>query len=193
MIFLQSIHFFRFLGLDMRQVHRTVDLSRVMIKHAFAILEGHFLFDDDSYRKLMVVEDRLRTLENNIRATEAHDESDLLLTLMGALKQTKVPRERLKQSSQEKPSDETQVIDDLKHASQEAKQSFLRNISLSDGGGGDGGDGGDSSPHVSSDSAKPVYVTEGEANDIAVEKPPKRKETGAIPKLNRTTKNQRKV
>ncbi|XP_021711893.1 uncharacterized protein LOC110680393 [Aedes aegypti] len=61
----------KFLGVDMRQVHRTIDLTRSMIKHAFVILESHFLYDDDSYRKLLAVEYWLRTFENNIRSTEA--------------------------------------------------------------------------------------------------------------------------
>ncbi|XP_065082224.1 uncharacterized protein LOC135704675 isoform X2 [Ochlerotatus camptorhynchus] len=188
----------KFLGLDMRQVHRTIDLSRSMIRHAFVILEGHFLYDDESYRKLMVVEDRLRTLENNIRATEAHDESELFLTLIGALKQTKDPGDdkqkmmRLKRPSREAPkkqSDETQHIVDLKHASQQTKKISLPN-------------GGDSS-YVSRDSAKTEYInspTEGEVNgsvgddlQLKTDKSTKRKETGAIPKPSRTTKHHRKV
>lgn len=180
----------KFLGLDMRQVHRTIDLSRSMIRQAFLTLEGHFLYDDESYRKLMVVEDRLRTLENNIRATEAHDESKLFLTLMGALKQTKDPEDkqrmlRLKRSSREVPKNLSD--DDLKQDSLETKQSCQRSNSLPNG---------DETSHVSSESSRTVHIdtlAEGEGQGSTTDKTPKRKETGAIPKPSRTTKHHRKV
>ncbi|EDS45915.1 conserved hypothetical protein [Culex quinquefasciatus] len=81
----------KFLGGDMRQVHRTTDLARSMIRHAFTILDGHFLYNDESYFKLMKVESSLRTVEKNLRQTGAHEERDLFFTLLGDVKRPKGP------------------------------------------------------------------------------------------------------
>lgn len=180
----------KFLGVDMRQVHRTIDLTRSMIKHAFVILESHFLYEDDSYRKLLAVEYWLRTFENNIRSTEANDESELFLSLIGALNGTNDPNDhkkttRAKRSSQKKQLDDT---NQKRTTSQTTDESG--NVSIEDSGNSTG-------TNTSSDSIKTVLVINGhdreDAEKVTADESPKRKDTGTVPKPSRTPKHHRKV
>ncbi|XP_029720927.2 uncharacterized protein LOC109421943 isoform X1 [Aedes albopictus] len=183
-----NIHFFRFLGVDMRQVHRTIDLARWMIKHAFAILEGHFLYDDDSYRKLLMVEYRLRTFEETVRSTEANDESELFLTLIGALEGTsdvddrkKTPKKR----TQRKQTQDKHTMSGRKLAPTISEESV--NVSIDDSGNSTG-------TNSSCDSIKTaVMVSKGHDREAAADKSTKGKDTGTVPKPSRTTKHHRKV
>ncbi|XP_062561804.1 uncharacterized protein LOC134225613 isoform X2 [Armigeres subalbatus] len=176
-----NVHFYRFLGVDMRQVHRTIDLARSMVKQAFVILEGHFLYDDDSYRKLLTVEYRLRSFESNIRSTEASEESELFLTLIGALnngsnQKKTVPSKRSTSEAQKKQSQISKTVN------------LNNNVGVDDSGNSTG-------TNTSTDSAKTVVVNghERAAERVAVDKSTKCKDSGAIPKPNRTAKHQRKV
>lgn len=134
----------KFLGGDMRQVHRTIDLARSMIRHAFTVLEGHFLYDDDSYYKLLKVEASLRMIEENIRNTGAQEERDLFFTLMGGdVKRQKGEGQKrgskkqlpplVKASTLARQPANTQVIVDLQNLRQESKSAFLRNTALTNG------------------------------------------------------------
>lgn len=208
----------KFLGGDMRQVHRTTDLARSMIRHAFTILDGHFLFNDESYFKLSKVENSLRIVESNIRQTGAQEERDLFFTLMGDVKRQKGPaaadrngggaekKKGKKQASAASKQPEKPVLD-----SYESKSEFLRN-SLPNG------DLPAAATTVNGDHDSTVlYINEDdlvregqkeekeEATVTATTAEPKkstpkadksnvkRKETGTIPKPSRTTKHHRKV
>lgn len=174
--------------MDMRQVHRTIDQARWMIKHAFAILEGHFLYDDDSYRKLLMVEYRLRTFEDTVRSTEANDESELFLTLIGALEGTsdvddrkKTPKKR----TQRKQSQDKHTMSGRKLAPTISEE--IVNVSIDDSGNSTG-------TNSSCDSIKTaVMVSKGHDREAAADKSTKGKDTGAVPKPSRTTKHHRKV
>ncbi|XP_055593257.1 uncharacterized protein LOC129744653 [Uranotaenia lowii] len=150
----------KFLGVDVRQVYRTIDLSRAMIRHSFAILEGHFLYDDDLYHKLMVVEYQLRMFEDTIRITSAKDESELFLMMIESSEKPKKtnakPKPFWKSSSQDsnntgsssnsnsnnannnnnsssKSANDAHVILDLQHLSDNTKKAFLEEVTLGKG------------------------------------------------------------
>ncbi|XP_058457483.1 uncharacterized protein LOC131434613 [Malaya genurostris] len=133
----------KFLGVDRSQVYRTFDLAYSMIKHAFLILESHFLYDDESYRKLTVVEHSLRLFEENLRVNGAKEDAELFLSLTKPVKRKKDPssvkKRELKQSNgksskETKPSDDIQdTISELKQASAETKSALLRNGKLPNG------------------------------------------------------------
>lgn len=211
----------KFLGGDLRQVHRTTDLARSMIRHAFDILNGHFLYNDDSYYKLLKVEGSLRIIENNLRQTGAQEERDLFFTLMGDVK-----RQKSGGSSEKKKSGgKKQQVKAAAKATQpekppqpsdsyESKSAFLRN-SLPNGdlsASTNGDDHENTVLFINEDDLVPK-VQEKQQQDQEVEKEApaeakksagnvaksekstnvKRKETGAIPKPSRTTKHHRKV
>ncbi|XP_039439253.1 uncharacterized protein LOC120420324 isoform X2 [Culex pipiens pallens] len=203
----------KFLGGDMRQVHRTTDLARSMIRHAFTILDGHFLYNDESYFKLMKVESSLRTVEKNLRQTGAHEERDLFFTLLGDVKRPKGPASgagQKKSAGGKKPAasaatkqpEKPQVLD-----SYESKSAFLRNslpngdLSVATTNGDHDGtvlfiNEDDLVPKLAEaqpDEQREEEVTESNKGGAKPDKNVKRKETGAIPKPSRTTKHHRKV
>uniref|UniRef100_A0A1Q3EW76 SET domain-containing protein n=1 Tax=Culex tarsalis TaxID=7177 RepID=A0A1Q3EW76_CULTA len=204
----------KFLGGDMRQVHRTTDLARSMIRHAFTILDGHFLYNDDSYFKLVKVESLLRIVETNLRQTGAQEERDLFFTLLGDVKRPKGPvgagsagqkkSGGKKQSTNkvvvvaaaksvkqpEKPQTPTATVLD----SYESKSAFLRN-SLPNGDLSVATTNGDHESTVLfiNEDDQTTTTAEPKKTGGKPEKNVKRKETGAIPKPSRTTKHHRKV
>lgn len=159
----------KFVAEEMRQVHRTIDLSRSMIKQAFRILESHFLHDDDSYRKLLTVEYRIRTFENKIRATEAREESEVFLKSIAPVNGRSDQKKRTKRMTKEEEFVMPQIMDRSDY------------VSIDDSGNSTG-------TNASADSAKTVPFN-GQVrvvDVVTVEKLPKRKDT-------RITKHYRKV
>ncbi|XP_053684739.1 uncharacterized protein LOC128734521 [Sabethes cyaneus] len=207
----------KFLGVDRSQVYRTFDLAYSMIKHAFQILESRFLYEDESYRKLTVVEYSLRMFEENLRITGASEDAELVLAMMKPVKRKNDTSNQTKQKGREqkqqnkttkesKQSDQTSVNGDLEHPESDKKGigklpngiKHYNNASSHDS----------NSSYNSDDSANTVIVNAAEevppevakeelGASVSVskksEKIPKRKETGAVPKPCRTMKHHRKV
>ncbi|XP_055534753.1 uncharacterized protein LOC129724132 [Wyeomyia smithii] len=206
----------KFLAVDRSQVYRTYDLAYSMIKHAFQILEARFLYEDESYRKLTVVEYSLRMFEENLRITGASEDAELVLALVNPdkgkndtsnqNKQRGRDQKRKKLTKESKQTDQTSVNGDFERQEDDRKEGagkIPNGIKHYNTSSLDTSNSSCSSENSNSSVDTVIVNAVEEPNDVKAEqiasvsrkseKNSKRKETGAVPKPCRTMKHHRKV